>query len=437
MFLNSKHTYAQNDKRLIRAWCSYDIANSAYNLVITTAIFPIFYTQATVNHFGSDTIQLFGKSIINTVAYNYTIALSYLFIVILSPILSGIADFTGKRKMFMQIFTFIGAISCSALYWFKGDNPGYALLFSSLAVIGFAGSLVFYNSFLPYIASPDKQDRVSALGFSYGYGGSLLLLIFCLFMIMQPQLFSISDAALASRISFLLVGCWWFIIAHFAFYYLKDTPSIHTTQTSIFSSGFYELKKTFSTVLNKSLYLKFLSAFLLYSIGVQTIIMVATQFGAKELNISSDKLIITIILLQIIGIVGAFLFGKISEQIGSKYSLIIMVLIWMSVCVGAYFIVSDVQYFILAGGVGMVLGGIQSQSRSAWSKLIDSNNSNPASYFSLYDITEKIAIVLGMATFALSEQLSGNMRISALTMGVFFFLALPLLFSIKGKIKAN
>ena len=413
----------KNSRKVINAWCSYDIANSSYNLIITTAIFPIYYQKVTSEYltFGSGVIK-------NTVIYDYAVAAAYFVIIILTPLLS--ADIGGYRKRFMQFFTLLGSLSCIGLFWFKGANAAYGLTLVALAVIGYAGSLVYYNSFLPIIATPDQQDRVSAKGFSWGYGGSMILLIICLAVIIFHDKFRMNDGD-ATRLSFLLVGLWWIGVAQIAFWILREYPGRVSINLKTLTKGFAEINKVFKSVRKQPVMDLFLLSFFFFSMGVQTIILVATLFGSAELGITTNKLIMTILILQVLAIVGAWFFGKVSTAKGNKTSLISMLIIWIAVCASAYLIKTELQYYILAGMVGMVLGGIQSQARSTYSKLIPENTIDTASYFSFYDITEKLAIVLGMFSFGFIEQITKSMRNSALLLSIFFLTSLVILLFIK------
>lgn len=417
----------KNNPKVINAWCSYDIANSAYNLIITTALFPIYYDEVTKRAFGGNTISFLGLSLRSTALYDFAIAAGYFLIIFLTPLLSGIADLGGYRKRFMRIFTMMGAASCFLLYWFNGSNIIFGIVLVALAVVGYAGSLVYYNSFLPIVATPDKQDEVSARGFSFGYAGSMLLLIFNLYTIENYEKFGFSGKLDALRFSFLEVGIWWFLVSQIAFWFLKEYPGKFTFKTSVFSKGFKEIMAVFKSVRKQTSTIRFLLAFWFFSMGVQTIILVATLFGSTELGITGSKLIVTILIIQVLAIVGATLFGMVSSRWGNKLSLSTMLIIWISVCISAFFITMDIQFFVLAGMVGMVMGGIQSQARSTYSKLIPEDTTDTASYFSFYDITEKFAIVIGMFSFGFIEQLTGSMRNSALLLSVFFIASLVLI----------
>ena len=421
----------KNKRGTINAWCSYDIANSAYNLIITTVLFPIYYQQVTKSAFASEMITFFGFSIKNTVIYDYTIAFAYFIIILIAPVLSGIADYGGYRKRFMQFFTLIGSTSCFLLYWFTGYNIGFGLAFVGLAVIGYAGSLVYYNSFLPIIATPEHHDNISANGFSWGYAGSMLLLIFNLITIEKYQFFGFSNKLEALRFSFLEVGIWWFGVAQIAFSYLKDYKAKGVIKIDILKRGYKELLDVFKEIRKQVSTQLFLLSFLFFSMGVQTVILVASLFGSAELGITGSKLILTIIILQVLGIAGSMLFAKVSEKIGNKFSLVIMLIIWIAVCISAYFTRTELQFYFVAAAVGMVMGGIQSQARSTYAKLIPEGTIDTASYFSFYDITEKIAIVIGMFSFGFIDQLTGSMRNSAISLALFFIIALFFIFFTK------
>jgi MFS transporter, UMF1 family len=417
----------KNNPKVIRAWCSYDMANSSYNLIITSVLFPLYYQLVTAGSFKDGFIPVLGFKFQNTVIYDFAIALAYFVIIFLTPMLSGIADMGGYRKRFMRVFTTLGALSCAGLFWFDGDNIGYGLLLVGLAVIGYAGSLVYYNSFLPIIATPNRHDRISAKGFSWGYIGSMVLLVLCLVMIMNFEKFGIPSKLYALRISFLAVGVWWFGLSQIAFWYLKEYPGQFKFGSHVFSKGFHEIVAVSKDVHKNASMRWYLFAFWFFSMGVQTTMLVAALFGSKELGVTGTKLIVTILLIQILGIVGASLFGEVSTRRGNKLSLLIMINIWIGICITAYFIRTEVQFYILAATVGMVMGGIQSQARSTFSKLIPAETTDTASYFSFYDITEKIAIVLGMFSFGLMEHLTGSMRSSTILLSIFFIISFVLL----------
>ena len=422
-----------NSPKVIKAWCSYDIANSAYILSVNTVLYPIFYQQVTQKAFGSEIIPFMGFNLKNTVLYEYAIALGYLIVILLTLSLSGIADMGGYRKRFMQFFTLLGSFACIGLFGFTGANIGLGLLLPMLAILGFAGSLVYYNSFLPIIATPDRHDRISAMGFSYGYAGSMLLLIFNIFSLEHYQLFGFSDKLEAIRFSFVEVGIWWLAVSQIAFYYLREERKKVHLDSTIIKKGFKEVFKVLGYIRKHQSMYRFLLAFFFFSMGVQTIIIIASLFGKAELGISDTKLIMTILIIQLVAILGAYFFGRVSSRFGNKTSLLWMLGIWVFVCFSAYTVHNEYQFYALAALVGLVMGGIQSQARSTWSKLIPPNTTDTASYFSFYDSTEKLAIVIGMLGFGLIEQLTGSMRNSSLLLSSFFVVSFVIIAATKFK----
>ncbi|MFC2138282.1 MFS transporter [Bacteroidota bacterium] len=417
----------KNNKRVINAWASYDWSNSVYNLIITTAIFPIFYSAATREAFGGDMIQFFGITIKNTVLFTYAISFSFLVIVFLSPILSGIADYAGIKKKFMRFFTYLGALSCIGLYFFEGANVEYGITCSVLASIGYAGSLVFYNGFLPEIASPDRMDKVSAKGFSMGYIGSVILLIACLIFILKPDIFGFSGESAATKFGFLLVGAWWIGFSQIAFYHLKDNPTGKKITSKVLSNGFKELKGVFIALSDRKVMKRYLFSFLIYSMGVQTVLLVAPLFAESEVGFGASEMILVVLILQLVAIGGAYFFAYLSKLKGNGFAISGTLVIWVIICVSGYFLKEKITFYVLAGMLGVVMGGIQSISRSTYSKLIPGETIDTASYFSFYDITEKIAIVIGTFAYGFIEQVTGNMRYSMVFMSVFFIVGYVIL----------
>ena len=410
----------KNNKRLINAWASFDWSNSVYNLIITNAIFPIYFLSTTKYAFCSENVQFFGLTIGNSVIYSYAISFAYLVIVFLAPVLSGIADFSGRKKRFMQFFTYLGSLSCIGLYFFTGENVEYGIACSVLACIGFAGSLVFYNAFLPEVATEDKMDKVSARGFAMGYIGSVILLIINLLIYKKFEWFGLETAGAATRFGFILVGVWWMGFAQIAFYFLKDRATGKAISFDILGKGFEELKKVFQVVRKKTVMLRFLSSFFLYSMGVQTVMLLAPLFGEKEVGMSTDEMIYVVLILQIVAIIGAYIFALISKFRGNGFAIGTTLIIWVFICITGYFLKEKVSFFGLAGMLGFVMGGVQSMSRSTWSKLIPEGTKDTASFFSFYDVTEKLAIVIGTFTYGFIDQITGSMRNSMVFMSLFF-----------------
>jgi UMF1 family MFS transporter len=415
----------KGNPKLINAWAFYDWANSVYSLVIATAVFPIYYESITSENDGI--VSFLGTQFHNSTLLSYSLSFSFLIVAFLSPILSGIADYTGNKKRFMQFFCYLGSLSVMALFFFDGvESLWIGIVFTILASIGFWGSVVFYNSYLPEIAFPEQQDRVSAKGFMFGYSGSILLLAFNLVMIMKPELFGITNPTLPARISFLMVGIWWIGFAQVTFYYLPSKTVEKKSGTNFIFKGIHELRIVLKSLKELTSLKQFLIAFFLYSIGVQTIILLAGIYGKKELGIESNKLIITILLIQVVAIFGAFVFARISERIGNIKTLKLTIAIWGLICFAAFLLDAhnkylDLQFYTLGGVIGMVLGAIQSLSRSTYSKLLPETEDH-ATYFSFFDVTEKIAIVLGTFIFGFVGSISNSLRNSIFILAVFFLL---------------
>lgn len=397
----------------------YDWANSAYNLVITSTIFPFYYSVITSNPKTGDMVNFFGFRFINTALSNYAIAFAYLVIACLSPVLSSMADYRGNKKLYMQLFCYLGGLSCCGLFFFNIKTLDYGILLFILAAIGYCGSIVFYNSYLPEIASESEQDRVSAKGFAYGYIGSVLLQLICFIFIFFPKFFGITDVSFGPRFSFLLTGLWWMGFAQITFAHLPKSTLRHGKSSGLLIKGFLELRKVWVEVQKQPILKRFLSAFFFYSMGVQTVMLVASYFAEKTLHLNSTQLIGTILMIQLVAIAGAWIMAWFSDRWGNIRVLLAVVLIWVAICISAYYVESANQFYFLAGMVGLVMGGIQSLSRSTYSKFMPETK-DTASYFSFYDVTEKIAIVIGMFMFGFVEEITGSIRNSVIPLMLFF-----------------
>ena len=424
--------FKKGHQKLINAWAFYDWANSVYSLVISTAVFPLYYSALTEG----ETISFLGMDWDHPDSlYSYALSFSFLVVAFISPILSGIADYTGSKKKFMKFFCLMGSLSVMSLYFFEGlDTVWIGIVFTVLASIGFWASLVFYNAYLPEVANPEQQDRASAKGFMYGYVGSIILLIINLIMIQKPDLFGIS-ASLASRLSFVMVGLWWLGFAQITFKKLPDDIYNKKPEKDYIWKGFRELKIVAKEVVNYPTLKRFLISFFLLSVGVQTIILLATIFGSTELGLETIDLIVTVLLIQVVAILGAFLFSRLSESRGNFFALKVTIVIWMVVCFCAFMLHKDLPnvsiYFYSLGAIlGLVLGAIQSLTRSTYSKLLPETEDH-ATYFSFYDVTEKIAIVLGTFVYGLLYAITDSMQWSVLCLAFFFLASFIILSTLK------
>ncbi len=422
----------KNNKKTIRSWAFFDWANSAYNLVITSTIFPAYYTIITTTKEHGDKVTFLGRTFVNTSLSNYALSFAYLMMALALPILSSIADRRGNKKSFMKFFTYMGGLSCMALYFFKLDTLQISILFFVLAAMGYIGGVLFSNSYLPEIATEEHQDRVSAQGFSYGYVGSVVLQLICFLFVLKPEWFGIVDASFPPRLSFLLVGLWWIAFSQIPFAVLPDgTPQTGKVKTNIIKDGFSELTKVWKQLKLIKKLKGFLLSFFFYSMGVQTIMLAAAGFAEKTLKLGTAKLIAVILIIQLVAIPGALLMSFLAKKWGNVSVLMMVVLIWIGCCVYGYNITNEYQFYSLAAIVGLIMGGIQSLSRSTYSKYLPANTPDSTSFFSFYDVTEKLAIVIGLFSFAYIEDLTGNIRYSIIALASFFIVGLVFLALLK------
>ncbi|MFY0253506.1 MFS transporter [Chitinophaga sp. 30R24] len=405
-------------KKVINGWAMYDWANSVYNLVITTTFFPIYFLAVTNEH-----TSFLGMKFVNSALYNYTMAAAFLLVAIVSPILSSIADTRGNKKNFLRFFTLLGSLSCCALYLFDSNHLTLGVVCFMLATIGYCGGLVFYNSYLPEIAAPEDRDSVSAKGFGMGYIGSVLLQLIGFGLVLAAKPLGM-DESLPIKITFLLVGIWWLGFAQVTFATLPNsitTVSKHASNT--LTEGFSELRKVYAQVKQLPVLKRFLRGFFFYSMGVQTVMMAATIFGSKVLHLEATLLIVTVVIIQIVAIAGAWLMAKLSGKYGNLRVLISVIILWILICVAGYKMQTAMHFYLLAAAVGLVMGGIQSLSRSTYAKLMPETQ-DTTSFFSYYDVTEKLSIVIGMFSFAYIDDLTEDMRNSVLALVVFFVIGL-------------
>lgn len=423
-----------NNTRVVRSWYMYDWANSVYSLVITSAIFPVYYKAVAVNN-GSDIVSFFGVPVQNSVLYSYALSFSFLLVAAMLPLLSGMADYTGNKKSYMKFFVWLGSLSCMGLYFFDDVSMlWWGILCSILASVGYSGSLVFYDAFLPEIVSEDRYDATSARGYSMGYYGSVIMMVACLVMIIKFEAFGFSGEGAATRFSFLLVGAWWIGFSFIPFRILPETLRVQQSSLKdIWQKGYLEIAKVWKSLEQLPDLKRFLLAFFFYNSGVQTVMYLAALFGTDVLKLESNKLIMTILLIQLVASVGAGLFARLSAQKGNRFSLLVMIMIWIGVCVAAYLTTTEYQFYGLAVVVGMIMGGIQALSRATYSKLIPENTVDNTSYFSFYDVTYNLSIVAGTFSFGFINQITGDMRNSALGLAVFFILGMAVLMTIKAK----
>ena len=427
----SENKFIKGDIKVLNAWAFYDWANSVYPLVISSAVFPIYYGSLFVDDLY---VELLGFNFKNTALISFLTAFAFVVLSFMTPLLSGIADYMGNKKKFLKFFCYSGSISCMGLYWFDLSNIYFGLFFYFTALISFWASLVFYNSYLPDIAFKNQQDAISAKGYALGYFGSVLLLVFNLAMVMYPETFGIigdNSESIAMRYSFVSVGIWWIIFSQYTFYFLPAPNKKREIIKDVIWNGFKEIIDVWNELKKISLIKNYLIAFFIYSSALQTVLLIAAYFGEQEIIWPEGEktigLIVSILLIQLIAIFGAIFTSKLSEKFGNIFTLIILNLFWAFLCIGAYFINQPLEFYIAAGLVGLVMGGIQALSRSTFSKMIPKTE-NTTSYFSFFDVSQKISIVFGMTLFAFLDQITGSMRTSILVFVVIFLLGAFLMF---------
>ncbi|MCG2459578.1 MFS transporter [Flavobacteriaceae bacterium F89] len=426
----------KGSRKLLNAWAFYDWANSVYSLVIISSIFPIFY-GALFRLAEIEKVTVFGGEIARAPLISYTTSFAFLFISLITPFISGIADYLGNKRLFMKFFCYLGGLSCIGLYWFSLENIYLGLVCYFFGLVGFWVSFAFNNSYLPDIAFPEQQDGISAKGFSLGYIGSVILLIFNLAMVMKPEIFGIQDSPgeaaeiKAMKYSFVSVGFWWIAFAQYTFYHLPKGFKKEGPRVNVVLNGFMELKKVWLQLGHEVKLKRYLRAFFVYSMAVQTVMLIATYFGEEEIHWGSDSerttgLIVSILVIQIVAIVGATLTARASKAFGNVRTLIAVNILWVLICVYAYFVIAPIDFYIAAGCVGLVMGGIQALSRSTYSKFLP-KTTDTASFFSFYDVTEKIGIVIGMLLYGIIAQVTGSMRDATILLGLFFLVGAYLL----------
>lgn len=420
----------KNDRKTINAWAMYDWANSVYALVITSAIFPAYYNTITrVN--GSTRIDVLGFSIENTAAYSINLGIAFGIVTLLSPLLSSISDYSGNHRNYMKFFCYMGAAGCILLFFFTNYYMVHlALAGMLLATVGYSGSIVFYNSYLPAIATEDRQDKVSARGYAFGYLGATTLLIINLVFILNQQALGVTDDTLLPRLSFLLTGLWWIGFAQIPLHVLPKGIYAAKAKGSNLLNGYKELRKVWDKLETRKQLRTYLFSFFLYIMGVQTVMFMAASFGEKEIHLAITQLIITVLLLEYLGIGGAFLFAWVSKKTSNLKALSIAVITWIFICVGSYFIVTPLHFYIAAFFIGLVMGGIQSLSRSTYAKMIPKTENN-AGYFGFYDVCEKTAMMFGLVMWGFLDNLTGSMRNAIIALGIWFTLGLVLLISVQ------
>jgi UMF1 family MFS transporter len=407
-----------SQKRAQVSWAFYDWANSAFATTVMAGFFPIFFNQYWAAGVAPATQTLY---------QGLTATVASLVVMLLAPLLGAIADRRAAKKKFLLVFTLMGVISTGALYLVGKGQWGWAIVLSIVGRIGFFGGLSFYDSLLLQVAQPREMDRVSALGYGLGYLGGGLLFAINVAMALKPAWFGLADAALATRVSFLCVAFWWALFAMPLFRNVPEGPPRPG------NTGWRELRETLRHIREQRAVWMFLLAYWLYIDGVDTIIVMAVDFGMK-LGFPSDSLIVALLMVQFIGFPAAIVFGRFGDRFGTRRAIYAALAVYAGVTIWAYQLHSVAQFYLMAAAIGCVQGGIQSLSRSYYARLIPADKAGE--FFGFYNMMGKFAAVLGPTVVGLTAQFTGNPRVAILALLVFFIVGAALLARVRDPLRS-
>lgn len=398
------------------SWMMYDWANSAYSIIITTAVFPIFYKSAASSA---------GISNANSTAYlGYTIAIATFILAMLGPILGTIADYQGYKKKFFSFFFSLGAAATASLAFIPFEQWYLLLICYTVATIGSAGANIFYDAFLVDVTSEERMNDVSSRGFGLGYIGSTIPFIISIAIILlaQNEVLPLSPTT-ASRIAFLITAVWWIIFTIPMFKNVKQRYFIQR-EPQLIKNSFIRIGKTFKEIKKyRSLFL-FLLAYFFYIDGVVTIISMSTAYGT-DLGISSTTLLIVLFVTQVVAAPFAILYGRLAQTFTGKKMLYVGIIIYIIVCIYAYFMKTSFDFWVLAMLVATSQGGIQALSRSYFAKLVPKENSNE--FFGFYNIFGKFASIMGPLLVGVTSQITGNSRTGVFSLIILFIIGILIL----------
>jgi MFS transporter, UMF1 family len=418
-----------DDRRELVGWYFYDWANSAFSTtVVTVFLGPYLTTVARAAADADGLVYPLGIPVAAGSFFAYMVSLSVLLQVLFLPILGAIADYSRAKKLLMGIFAYIGAFATMGMYFLQGDNYLLGGGLFLLANLAFGASIVFYNAFLPEIASPDKRDAASSRGWAMGYLGGGLLLALNLVLFNSAEALGVAES-MAVRISLASAGLWWAIFTLIPLARLRTRGAVRRLPPGerYLTVGFKQLAHTFSEMRRYPQTLLFLLAYLLYNDGIQAVIALAAVFGAEELGLPQSVLIPAILMVQFVAFFGALAFGWLAQRTGAKRAILISLLLWTGVVIYGYFMPAGVaaQFFLLAGVIAVVLGGSQALSRSLFSQMIPTGQE--AEYFSIYEIGERGTSWLAPLLFGLAFQVTGSYRVALVSLMIFFIAGLAVL----------
>ncbi len=397
------------DRRQILSWSMYDWANSAYATTVMAGFFPIFFKQYWSA--GADVTQ-------STFHLGVANSLASIVIAALAPLLGAIADRASARKKFLLMFGLLGVVMTGSLYFVQRGDWVAATVLYVLASAGFLGGNIFYDALLVNVAQPNQRDRVSSLGYALGYLGGGLLFAVNVWMTLQPHTFGLADAGEAVRLSFVCVALWWAVFALPLLIFVKE-PHGDDTKLGLaaISQGLRQFVQTFREIRQLRTVWLFLAGYWLYIDGVDTIIVMAVDYG-MALGFDSNSLIVALLITQFVGFPAALVFGRLGERVGSKAGILTAIAVYIGVTVWAYQMSSVWEFYALAITVGLVQGGIQALSRSMFSRLIPQDKS--AEFFGFYNMLGKFATVIGPLLMGWVGIMSGSPRVAILSLIALF-----------------
>ena len=413
----SEHDY----HRVINAWAMYDWANSAFAVVILTAVFPVYYRALAINA---------GRAPEDATAYwAYTTSLSLLVVALIGPVLGAMADIVGGKTRFLGAALLLGVLGSTTLAFLGEDTFILGSVLFAIANLGFAGGNIFYEALLPHIARPYDFDRVSARGYAFGYLGGGLFLLFSLISILRPAWFWLPDREFAVRASFVGVAVWWLVFSIPLFRHIEDPRRASRPPISVrvITAGFQRLLGTLGQIHRYRQLALFLLAFWIYNDGISTIIKLAAAFG-DEIGLDHNQMLIALILTQFIGFPSSIGFGALAQSLGSKLSIFFGLGVYTLVSIAAFFMTSAVHFYILAVVVGLVQGGTQALSRSLFAMMVPKTRSSE--FFGFFSTGEKVAGIIGPAIFGLMGQLTGSSRWGMISVTLLFVAGAALLYRV-------
>lgn len=422
------------DKKEKFGWCLYDWANSAFATTILAAILPVYFAESIVPENGVDMGFLgWDCSLSATSLWGYASGLTSLLILLSAPVLGGIADRINRKKAFLMTFCFMGSFLTVLLYFSGPSDIFFTLIIFCLAQYCFVGGNVFYDSFLPLLAKGSDMDRLSGQGYALGYLGGGLLLALNILLIQFSDSIGINKD-MAVRLSLVSAGVWWAFFGSVSFMMFKEENAGYVAKGSLGSAaieGLQETWHTIRTIAEHKHILLFLAAYMIYNEGVQTVIRMSSIYGKDELGLSTGTLLGTLLLVQFIGIGGAILMSRVALKFGVKQTVMGLLIVWFAVTIFAYGISSSIEFWILGGAVGLILGGTQALSRSYYGRLVPEEQT--AEFFGYFSVFAKMSAIWGPILFAFIRQVTGTSRLSVLSLGVFFLVGWGLLFFVKEK----